>query len=99
MSATWNYAELSKAASLMGGPEKYIKAIKRGAELRGAVRGLVMGVVAGAGALRLAQVGAAKYRQVQADAAAAEAALLEQSQPGWEPPTEPGTDPARKTDY
>jgi hypothetical protein len=103
MSTNWDYAQHSKMVSEFGGPEAFVKAIKAGAyatgKLRGLVGGLAVGAVAGVGLLRAAQVGAAKYRRVQAEAAAAEAALLEKDTPGWEPPTDPDSDPARKTGY
>lgn len=76
MSATWNYAQLSKAASVGGGPEIYIAAIKRGAFVRGLRNGLGLGAVIGGGVTGAAAYGMAKYRAVQEKARAAEAALL-----------------------
>jgi hypothetical protein len=73
MSATWDYAQHSKAVSLKGGPELFVRAIKLGAFVRGSAVGVAVGAAVGSAVT----YGVGKYRQIQERAREAEQALLE----------------------
>ena len=47
MSSSWDYAQLARAASEHGGPQKYLDEMKAGSKLEGRAQGLFVGVAIG----------------------------------------------------
>jgi hypothetical protein len=90
MSSNWDYAQLARAASEHGGPQKYLDELKAGSKLEGRAQGLFVGVAIG-GAVAVKGYDYLKKRKELA--AVAERKLLE----GMQATTE-AADPAPDDD-
>lgn len=64
----WNYAQMTKAASLCGGPDQYISAIRAGGFEEGTLRGAFVGAGVTALVVLAGKIAIDRYKERQAAA-------------------------------